>query len=162
MCVLFYFNIIYLYFYTRKLSKKSSDLGSPISSEDETNPAVAGTATVLDAAIVPPDAEPVSPPVTEAEPPTPTDLPSGSPVTPVSTSAPDLPTEAVSPDSRSSSRQDANHVDHILLSPHTPPLPPKAYEKYIPESHKRKALEDDEDRRHKRKKRSRKESESPK
>lgn len=149
-------------------------MGSPISSDadDTVTGNVSKPSAMNNLTAVHSDAEPVSPPGAEADAPlptTPTDLPSGSPITPMSNvSAPDLlhNTEAISPDSRSSSRQEFNggmETDSILLSPHTPPLPPKAYEKYIPSDFgKRKAQDDDDERRHRRqKKRSRKESESP-
>lgn len=150
-----------------------------ISSEDDNTESAerdVDSASNLNLAI-PPDAEPVSPPGIESgdavsvSPPTDRDhLPSSSPVTPPSNSAlnHDLNTELISPDeSRSSSRQDCNGMDvddpSLLLSPHTPPLPPKAYEKYVPtDSFKRKA-QDEHKRKSKRSKNNdRKESESPK
>lgn len=144
-------------------SHEGTELGSPITSEDDGPLPVAPISA--SAPIVPPEAEPVSPTGLETDTLTPNNLPSGSPVTPPSNSLPDrLSTEQISPDaeSRSSSRMGCNGTADtiLLLSPHTPPLPPKAYEKY--DGGKRKNQEDDDDRRHKRKKRSRKDSESPK
>ncbi|CAL8074439.1 unnamed protein product [Orchesella dallaii] len=143
---------------SRNILEKDSEpatLGSPISSDDD---------AAAIAAVVPPPL-PIS---IETTPPYPhpaglsfaEDLLHGSPVSP-----PGVERRIIAP-ARSPEPEFQNHRMSPLYSPHTPSLPPKAYEKYIPpvDLHKKKTsgFNETDDRRLKKKKRHRKESESPK